>query len=315
MGASHFSGPLFVGGVPIPTVANPYLPPPRKSWFVNTDADRNGDGTSMDKPFDTMAEALSAASTRDHIYWTGDVREELTGSNLVFDLCFIAVAGNHHPDLPAAGYKTGASCWRPPASPTAATPLLIVRGRGWKFFGGLFDIPVDAAAIKLERNALSTTSEYDASHAAFYGVRFSAGKYAIEDNGGCYNIGIYGCEFNQCTTTAIVNTSTSVANPLNWKIIGNLFPSNVSSFGNATHIDTPLNCAHIKYNDFGTVVSTAAYIDLTGGNGNIVSFNTLSGEYDTSNYISGTGDIWPQNACAVTTTTAPDGVSIAVPAA
>ena len=44
---------------------------------------------------------------------------------------------------------------------------------------------MDAAAIYLERNALSGTSEYDASHASIIGCRFDAGLVGIENAGGC----------------------------------------------------------------------------------------------------------------------------------
>jgi hypothetical protein len=262
-----------------------------------------------------MGKALSVAETLDTIFVWGDVREEIVGNHLVFDLTIVGLGSLHHPDSPAAGYKVGSSMWRPPASPTAATPLLKLRGRGWRFVNIVFDSPVDAGAVYLERNALSGTSEYDPSHASFLSCRFVDGKYAIEDNGGSYNITLDDCEFKAMTTAAIANTSTSVANPLNWKIRNCRFPSNVSSFGNATHIDSPLNCSIIKKNIFGTVTSTAKYVDLTGGNGNVVTENVMAGAYDTSDYVSGTGDVWYQNWTAVTATTSPEGRSILVPAA
>jgi len=273
------------------------------------------DGLSWETPFPTMALALAAVETGGTIYFRGDVREELVGSNLKFDVTIIGVGSLHHPDLPAAGYHPASCCWRPPASPTAATPLLKVRARGWKFINIFFDCPVDSAALYLERNALSGTSEYDPSHASILNCRFVDGKYGIQDVGGCYNVTVQGCEFKAMTTAAIANTSTAVANPLNWKIEDNLFPANVSGFGNATHLDSPLNSSYILSNIFGTVTSTALYIDLTGGNGNSVCGNVLAGAYDTSDYVPGTGDVWYQNACAVKAVTAPDGRSLDVPAA
>lgn len=289
---------------------------PVQTYFVDTvnGVDAPGRGKSWPTAFATMAYALALVQTGGKIKFRGDVREECVGSNLVFDVTIEGCGSLHHPDLPAAGYHPGATCWRPPSSPTTATPLLKVRGRGWKFINIFFDCPVDAAAVYLERNALSGTSEYDASHATFIGCRFVDGKYGIQDVGGCYNVTVEGCEFKAMTTCAIVNTSTAVANPLNWKIVNCLFPSNVSSFGNATHIDSPLNCSYILDSMFGTVLSTALYIDLTGGNGNIVSRNVLLGVYAASDYAAGTGDQWYGNRCVVTATQAPDGVSILNPA-
>jgi hypothetical protein len=287
--------------------------------YVNADpggtGDDTADGLSPSTAYLTMAKALSVVGTLDTVYFWGDVREEIVGNHLAFDVTIVGLGSLHHPDSPATGYKVGSSMWRPPSSPTAATPLLKLRGRGWNFINVAFDAPVDAAAVKMERNALSGTSEYDPSHASFLGCRFVDGKYGIEDNGGCYNVTVDECEFKAMTTGAIVNTSTSVANPLNWKITNNRFPSNVSSFGNATHIDSPLNCAIVKGNIFGTVTSTALYVDLTGGNGNVVTENVLAGLYDTTDYVSGTGDVWYQNWTVVKAVTSPDGTSILPPAA
>lgn len=283
--------------------------------FVDPGVSSSGNGLSWENAYKTMTEALAAVQTGGVIYFRGDVREECVGSNLVFDVTIRGTGFLHHPDLPATGYDPGGAMWRPPASPTTATALLEVRGRGWKFENFSVDAPVDAPAFKLVRNALSGVSEYDASHAKFVGVRGMAGQNFIADVGGCYNVTVDGCELSQFSAAAIINTSTSVANPLNWKIINNIFPADTSDFGNVTHIDSPLNSGIIAGNIFGKVRSTAKYIDLTGGNNNIVTGNVLGGEYDTSNYVSGTGDEWMQNTCAVTTTTAPDGRSVAVPAA
>lgn len=277
-------------------------------------SDQN-DGLSPRTPFLTMAKALTNVATGGTIFFTGDVREELVGSNLKFDVTIVGCGSLHHPDQPGTGYATGGAMMRPPASPTAATPLLKLRGRGWKFLNVAFDCPVDAAAIYLDRNALSDVSEYDPSHASFIGCRFVDGKYGIEDHGGAYNVTMRDCQFKGMSTAAIANTSTAVANPLNWKIIDCQFPSNVSSFGNATHIDSPLNCAVIRRNVFGTVTSTALYIDLTGGNGNVVTENVLGGLYDTTDYVPGTGDLWYQNWTVVKATYSPDGTSIQVPGA
>ena len=290
---------------------------PAQSYFVDTvNGSDSNDGKSWAKAFATMSKALTEVETLGKIFFVGDVREELTGSNLKFDISIIGCGSQHHPDLPAAGYHPGASMWRPPASPTAATPLLKVRGRGWKFINVAFDAPVDAAAILLERNALSDVSEYDASHASFIGCRFLAGLHAIEDSGGCYNITIKDCEIGGQTGAAIYNSSTAVANPLNWKILGNRFPGNVSGFGNVTHIDSPLNCAIIVGNVFGTVVSTGKYIDLTGsGGGNVVCDNVFGGAYDTDDYVGIAADLWYNNRVAVKATVAPDGLTLVIPPA
>lgn len=288
-----------------------------KQYYVDTfGGGTDADGLSWANALSTMGAALTLAQTGDTIFFRGDVREQLVGSNLKFDITIVGVGSLHYPDLPSVGSNPGSSTWRNPASPTAATPLIEVRGRGWNFVNINFAGITDAAQVQLHRNALSGASEFDPSHASFIGCRFQDGKYAIQDVGGCYHVTVDSCSFKAFTTAAIANTSTAVANPLNWTIKNCQFPSNVSSFGNATHVDSPLNCAVIKDNVFGTVTSTGLYIDLTGGNGNVVTVNTLAGAYDTSDYVAGTGDVWYHNYCAVTAVTAPVyGMSILPPAA
>lgn len=295
------------------------FPRPAPAYFVDTvNGSNNNNGQSFESAFATMAAALTAAVTGSTIYFTGDVREELTGSNLKFDITIIGVGSKHHADVPAEGYHPGASVWRAPASPTATTPLIKVRGRGWKFINILFDCPVDAAAIYLERNALSGTSEYDASHASIIGCDFRNGKYAIQDVGGAFNVRIEDCDFetiDEASGCAIINTSAAVANPRRWVIIDNRFQPDSSTEGNLQHIDSPLQGSAIKDNIFGTVKSTGIYIDLTGGAGNAVINNALGGVYDTSDYVGGTGDMWLHNYVAVKVTTAPDGLTLVAPGA
>jgi hypothetical protein len=260
--------------------------------------------------------------TFDRLYFVGDVREEaLVGSNLAFDVQIIGCGGRHHPDNPdstSGAYHRGGAMIRPPASPTAATNLLDIRGRGWEFHNVHFDAPVDAAAVALNANALSGTSEYDASHAGFYGCTFQQGLYGIKDVGGCINVHIHGCTFrifSPTGATAIINTSTAVRLPQYWSILDSIFPSNAASGGNECHIDAPFNGSMIRRCFFGTVEGTAKYIDLTGGTGNIVTENVLAGLYDTTDYVPGTGDLWYQNWTVVKATYSPDGTSIQVPGA
>jgi hypothetical protein len=290
---------------------------PVPSYFVDTFyGSVEGDGKAWSAPFTPLASALAAAATGANIFVRGDIREEAIGSNLKFDINIIGVGSKHHPDLPAAGYDPGSTCWRPPVSPTAATPLLKLRGRGWNFYNIMFDCPVDHAAVKLERNAAAGLAEYDSSHAGFHNCLFRQGKWGIYDESGTHNIVIDGCEFFIMSEAAIKFGNVAViALPLKWTIKNNIFPANGAAGGNASHIISPMSSSLIKDNVFGTVTSTAKYVDLTGGSGNVVTKNTLGGVYDTDDYVGGTGDMWLQNAVAVKAVTAPDGLTLAAPAA
>jgi hypothetical protein len=268
-------------------------------WYVDGDAGNNAnDGTSWENAFATMATALSAAQTNDTIYFVGDIREELTGSNLKFDITIVGCGTRpHHPDEPSSAYRSGAACWRPPASPTATTPLLKVRGRGWRFVNILFDCPVDEAAVYLERNALSGTSEYDAGHASFYGCRFESGKWGIKNVGGCGFVHVQDCRFTRLTESGgagIICTSTSVAVPLEWIIEDNHF------LNNASHILSSMSYSVIRRNTFGRFTATLA-IDLDDqpsanqGEYNIITGNYLTGTYGATAFPPGSNNEWAGN--------------------
>lgn len=291
-----FGLPFYGGGL-IPTAGQEWFVDPNASLFEP--AKRFGDGKSIDRPFETLAEALSACNTGDVIYITGNIREEnLICSNLKFDVHIVGLGGQHHPDQPDSTYHPGAAMIRPPASPTAATPLLVVRGRGWQFHNIAFDCPVDAAAIQLNANASSGTSEYDAGHAVIRNCLFTSGYRGIQDVGGVINVQVRDCIFriiSESGGAAIVNTSTSVRLPQYWRIRDCFFGGNAASGGNETHIDAPASGWEIKGNTFGVVEGSGLYIDLTGGDDNIVVDNYFTGSYSTDDYVAGTNDMWVGN--------------------
>jgi hypothetical protein len=261
------------------------------------------DGLSWDNAYLTMAKALEVVETYDHIHFVGDVREELTATNLAFDVT-IQGHGNRHRH-PGWGTRPGSATWRPPASPTATTPLLKVRAQGWRFIDILFDCPVDSSAVYLERNALASTSEFDAGHAEFWRCRFESGKWGIQNAGGSGFVGVYGCKFYRLSESGgagIICTSTAVAVPLNWDIQGNHFANN------ASHILSSMSYSLIKHNDFGRFTATLS-IDIDDqpsanqGEYNIITGNYLSGSYAATAYPPGSNNEWAgnQNVAGVTT--------------
>lgn len=280
-------------------------------WFVNSETGQDGNsGKSRDKPLATLERLLAVVQTGDTVYIHGDFREEaLIASNLVFDVTVIGAATRpHHPDSPGTGYKTGAAAIRPPASPTAATPLLTLRGRGWKFINILFDCPVDAAAVVLSRNASSGTDEYDASHAEFIGCRFDSGLQGIENDGGCGFVLVDDCKFFRMTTggAGIVCSSTAVAVPLNWEV------RNSQWNDNDAHILSSASHWSIYGNTFGAFTTEALdLIHNTGqGSNNSVWGNQLAGTYSiVGGYTPSSTDEWGGNFNSLT-----GGVTAAKPA-
>ena len=288
---------------------------PVPSLFVDTvNGAAGSEGTSWASALKTMQAALDAVQTGGTIFFRGSVAEACVGSNLKFDVSIIGVGAKHHADVPAAGYHPGASAWV--GDGVTTSPLIKVRGRGWRFENIMFDCPTAAAAIYLERNALSDVSEYDASHATIIGCDFRNGKYGIQDVGGNWNIRVEDCDFETLDATggcAIINTSTAVAAPRRWVILFNRFQMDSSTEGNLQHIDSPLNGSTIVGNVFGTVKSTAVYVDLTGGASNAVCDNYMAGDYAVADYVAAAGDIWYGNKCAVDASTAPVSYSILPP--
>ncbi len=270
---------------------------PGNTWYVDTRSGSDGDdGNSWDTALATMSQALTRAASYDTILFKGDVREELTGSPLIFDLTIIG-CGNR-PRHANTGYD-GASVWRPPASPTATTPLLKVRAQGWTFKNILFDCPVDAAAIYLERNAIDgvASGEYDPSHAEFINCRFESGKVGIQNHGGAGFVRVEGCRFYRLTESGgagIKCTSTGTAVPLNWQIIGNSF------MNNASHILSSMSYSEIIGNTFGRFTGTLS-IDIDDqpsanqGEYNIITQNYLSGTYGATAYPPGSNNEWGGN--------------------
>jgi len=298
--------PLTVFGMPTAgPVGAGLIPITGQQWFVDPNADvapwkkAFGTGKAEDRPFETLEEGLDACNTGDTIFITGNIREEgLICSNLKFDVKIIGVGGQHHPDQPSSAYHPGAAVIRPPASPAGATSLLVVRGRGWEFHNIMFDVPVDAAAIELVRNALATTSEYDASHAAIGNCRFTDGHFAIQNNGGCGFVRVLGNRFQRLTAAAgscaIRCSSTSVAVPLNWVIDDNEFHNNSS------HILSSMSYSTIRRNTFGRFTQTLSvdiYNQPSAGQGeyNVIWNNYLSGTYNTATNPAGSNNEWGGN--------------------
>lgn len=268
---------------------------PVQPLFVDTvNGNDLNNGRSWATALKTMGEALGLVETLGTIFFVGDVREELEGSNLVFDVKIVGAATKpHHPDVPATGYHPGAATWRPPASPTTATPLVIVRGRGWTFKNILFDCPVDAAAVKLETNSESGADEYSAGHASFIGCRFDAGAIGIEDEGGAGFVLVEDCDFRGLTDAAIKNTSTSNAMPLRWMIRGNTF------MDNANHVLMTLSRSVIRDNVFGKFTTEALntiYVSAQGEYNVVGPGNVFSGDVDTAEgYTGDSTDVWAGN--------------------
>jgi len=287
--------------IPTPLVRRSGVLP--NEWYVDAQfGSLTADGRDPTSPLKTVAGALAKAHSGDVIYLIGNFTEEAadlaTVSNRLFDISIIGLSNRpRHADNARDAIGTVSGCsWRPPASPTAATPLLIIRGQGWLIENILFDCPVDAAAIKLERNALSGTAEYDASHLTVRNCRFASGQSGIEDSGGHYNVLIEDCIFHDLTD-GIKTLDTAVAVPLRWTVRNNQFSQNTH------HIRVSAAYWNIRDNAFGKFTTTGINLTFVAGNdaaelANLIWNNLLSGTYSAAGgYIEGGGntDEWGGN--------------------
>lgn len=270
-----------------------------QGWYVDTvngdDADK---GKNFKSAFATMGAALAVVESGDTVYFVGNITEELSPSNLLEDVTIVGCSNRpRHADHARDGVGTvsGAS-WREAAAHGTTTPLLTLRGQGWRLVNFLMVPPSDAAAVMLERNALSGSSEYDASHFSAHGTRFTGGQSGIEDTGGQFNVSLRDCKF-QALTDGIKTINTLVAVPKQWDIRDCEFVSNTH------HIRVSGAYWSIRDNVFGKFTS-APSIDLSfiaGNDGielvNVITRNLLSGTYNNTNYIQGAGttDEWGGN--------------------
>ena len=265
------------------------------TYFVDTADGANGnDGKSWDRPFLTMAKAFTTVRSGDTIRFRGKVTEELTTPAQVFDVTVIGDANRpRHADTTPVdiGGRTHGASWGVPGTPTSNTPLVKVQNQGWTFANILFDAHSDSPAVQLFSDAGSGNDERDASHASFYGCRFTGSQEGIESVGGQVNVLIDDCQFVSLTT-AIVSTNTAVRVCQDWTI------RNCRINTNTNHITLSLVRGQIgPNNNFGKFTTRAIDLTHTSGQGsdNDVFGNYLSGTYAHAAYQDATGDSWRGN--------------------
>lgn len=264
-------------------------------WYVDAKVGADGNsGKRRDRPFLTMSKAFTSVDSGDTIVFRGKVREELSSPAGVFDITVIGAANqprhaDDHSESSSPGRGSSSATWTTPASPTAATPLCIVRQQGWRFIDILFDGPSDAAAVQLFRDGGSGDDERDASHAHFVGCKFVAGQNHIEFKGGLSQCVLEANLFFGATADSLLETVGAGIGTNNYfRILGNHFHNN------ASHIDVGLNYATIAHNTFGN--ASGDKVDLRTGSENMVWGNALYGTYSNAGgYYAGTNDEWGGN--------------------
>jgi hypothetical protein len=325
MGASHMSGPLFVGGIPI--FGNAQASYFGRQWFVDTVNGSDGyDGKSPETAFATMGRAFytdtitSGAGTtsnlgpNDTIWFKGTVRQQLiaplTYNNPATGTA-VAVTGVQIVGMAQGGVRDddGAKWSYPASGATAGMASLALRQQGWVLKNFLMTPePTSSACVELRRAEDAVNP--DSSHAQFLGMRFVGiditTTYGINDIGGTSNIRVQNCEFQLCTT-GIRNAATPIAVPLRWNVIGNKFMDNTN------HISMSSTNGSFLDNQFVTEATVNINLIAVGAQGatNVVSgnlFHNLAADITISDGWTGSAtDQWAANQ-------ATDAVVYGVPA-
>src|SRR3990167_2718902 len=249
-------------------------------FYVDTvNGAAGGDAGSPDSAVLTVQAALNKV-TKDYptIFVTGDVREQ------------VATPAFNYGQLIGLSPSPRGVRWRAPASPTATTPLLQLKQRGWLVNGFLFIAPTDDAAIEVFRDG-----SFNAQDCVIEDCEFNTGAIAIASNGGAPNVIVRRNRIHDMTSGsvatagAIISTSTAQALPQRWIIENNYLINNVN------HIVMPLKIGQIKgntFSDVGDSITSDIIIDLTSGDHNNVNGNYLPGAYTSTLYVAGTADDW-----------------------
>jgi hypothetical protein len=277
-----------------------------KDWYVNNLKSASGDGKSWNYPFITITEAVALASAGDRINIWGDGttthQYTETVTPLVSSLKFIA-----------------------------ANPLGVI-------WGGVTDSLILATVVNTyiggirfrPTNGYAGISMTGASNMTFVDTcRFqgtTGSKYGIKSDGHQSGVRVYNSHFlyfNAATCYGLYGIiDAGVAENASWEIIGNMFHSNTY------HIKGNFRYSIVKGNTLagygllaaGSQGAPTKCIDFTPGSGsvgnNTVTKNMLGGAYTTALYVSSNAnEDWIGNYCAVTATTGPYGLTVAVPAA
>lgn len=249
-----------------------------RNWYVDTvNGSDSNDGGGWGGAFVTMSKAFTSLDNGDTVYFVGNVREQLTTPAQKFDVTIVGVGNRpRHADATPAGGDEAASTWKAPASPTATTPLLKIQQQGWRLVNILFVGHTDSACVQLFRDGGASNDERDASHAEILGCRFAGQKYGVQDSGGCANVKISGCTFQQFDASGDIAlysiTGAGIGTKWGWEITGNRF------LANHTDIDMDLSNAQIVGNYFHMValgITNTVAIDETGGAENLVAENYM----------------------------------------
>jgi len=287
------------------------------SWFVDGDASVTGDGTSPDKPFKTIYEAVTAASSWDVIYiapkawtsgglWLGTAYQETTDLSLTYAKTGVAVVGLGHQGIIGQPYGT---VIREKSSSTQ--PIWKVHAPMCAFENISFEkesTAVNGLYFYGDSAGVSEAALGSVYNCHFHGL---AGSGATGDTGGavyfdaCWGATVDRCSFLGCRIGISFKSNAGTAG--NFIARNNTFLSRLTAAseisadiymyaqGSASCSITHNNCAHLIPSYVG---GHARYIIVTADvRQGLVAFNSV-GAVTGTNYTvgpTGTGIICPAN--------------------
>lgn len=299
MGATHLSGPLYVGGIPVLPGGGLLGVAPEQLYYVR----RQGANASFPEAYGSLQTAITAASghgvKRPVFVVLDDIREEVIIPNTLADGTIIGSATRpRHGDASPNAFGRDTSSWRN-SSGVSTSPLCTVRAQGWRFINLLFVGPSSSDCVTLVRNADDgLATEQDGSHASFIGCRFASGSNGINDTGGCVNVLVQDCIFQALTGFCILGVGSIGQGQTNWIIRDNLF----AGFTNGVKI-AAFGCriSNNCFSDGGTPNTTVVLnttSNATGIDNFIVGnyFQTATANFNTPDVVGNAADVWAVNA-------------------
>jgi hypothetical protein len=284
---SASAGLIAASATPLQTV--------QPSLYVNSLTGSDSyDGQTPTTAVATIGQAVALARNGSVIGIFGVFREYVTAPLGLQDVTIIGMANTPRQATSGGVANGGGATWLSPSTVTNGSDLLTIRGQAWTLQNIYFNnAGTTSADVRLLRSGTGDPpGDPDGSHASFVGCRFTGTNLGIEDEGGCAFVSILGCEFFNFAGTgdcAIKNTSTAIAAPLQWRILGSAF------WGNVNHIIAPASGWVLKGNTFKAATTTN--IDFTGGTApNFVqqnAFGITGADFDPVGGVTGvTGDAW-----------------------
>ncbi len=276
-------------------------------YVDSTNGSDSNDGLTWVGAYKTITKAEASASAGDTIFIRGSFTETVT-----VDLAGVSIIGV-------------GTCAKDAVQWTAAADAecLIIAANYVSVKNIYFKVPAYTADATVTAIKLS-----NANYAKIQGCRFQgqAGSYQAIYSPVCNsdNVEISDCEFYYLNTAtygaAILGVEAGGLSYSGWKILRNIFNSCVTAIDINGRVCTIADNIIYEYGikaDATVAQVLAKGIDLSGtsSGGNVVTRNTLCGAYTSTLYVAGaSGDNWNGNYCPVTETTAPYGLSVAVPA-